>query len=144
MKNKKRRYLSLFIAVIIIVYATATTVLAAPIETRFNNTLSASSSATISSSGLLTITNQFRGFKGKTTSGEITTYIEKKSGSTWTRVSIGQPNDQWYDVVNGYMYAGSHSFQLSSRGTYRITVKFVIYGSGGAPDIITRTVTKTY
>ena len=143
MKHKNRRYISLLVAVIIIC-ATATTVLAAPIETRFNNTLSASSSATISSSGLLTITNQFRGYKGKTTSGEITTYIEKKSGSTWTRVNIGQPNNQWYDVVTGYMYAGSHSFQLSSHGTYRITVTFVIYGSGGTPDVITRTVTKTY
>ena len=48
------------------------------------------------------------------------------------------------DVVYDYMYIGSHSFQLNSHGTYRITVTYVISGTGGEPDIITRTITKTY
>ena len=72
-------------------------------------------------------------------------YVEKRTlGFFWTRVDIGQPNNQWYDVVYDYMYIGSHSFQLNSHGTYRITVTYVISGTGGEPDIITRTITKTY
>ena len=64
-------------------------------EPRFNNTVSASSTASITDSGLSTITNQFKGIKDKTTTGEITTYIEKKSGSIWDRVNIGSPDNQW-------------------------------------------------
>ena len=113
--------------------------------TRFNNTILASSVADVSSSGLLTVTNQYQGIPGKTTKGEITTYIEKKTwGLFWKRVDIGEPNNEWYDVIYNYVYAGDHTFQLPSKGTYRITVVYVISGSGGAPDTITRTIKKTY
>lgn len=37
----------------------------------------ASSVAFISDNGLLTVDNQFQGIRGKTTKGEITTYVEK-------------------------------------------------------------------
>ena len=105
----------------------------------------ASSVADVSSSGLLTVTNQYQGIPGKTTKGEITTYIEKKTwGLFWKRVDIGEPNNEWYDVIYNYVYAGDHTFQLPSKGTYRITVVYVISGSGGAPDTITRTIKKTY
>ena len=101
--------------------------------------------AAVSSSGLLTVTNQYQGISGKTTKGEITTYIEKKTwGLFWKRVDIGEPNNEWYDVIYNYVYAGDHTFQLPSKGTYRITVVYVISGSGGAPDTITRTIKKTY
>ena len=52
---------------------------ASPYETRYNNTVMASSVASISESGLLTVDNQFQGIRGKTTKGEITTYVEKKT-----------------------------------------------------------------
>lgn len=71
--------------------------------------------------------------------------IEKKTwGLFWKRVDIGEPNNEWYDVIYNYVYAGDHTFQLPSKGTYRITVVYVISGSGGAPDTITRTIKKTY
>ena len=105
----------------------------------------ASSVASISENGLLTVDNQFLGIRGKTTTGEITTYIDKRRlGLFWTRVDIGQPNNQWRDVVYDYIYNGTHTFQLSSHGTYRITVTYVISGSGGEADTITQTITKTY
>ena len=91
------------------------------------------------------IRDRFQGIRGKTTKGEITTYVEKKTlGLFWTRVDIGQPNNQWVDVVYDYLYDGTHTFQLSNHGTYRITVVYVISGSGGAADTITQTMTKTY
>ena len=127
-KTKKTTLCVLLVAVLM--FSTSMAVFAAsPYETRYNNTVTASSSVSISDSGLLT----------------ITTYVEKRTlGFFWTRVDIGQPNNQWYDVVYDYMYIGSHSFQLNSHGTYRITVTYVISGTGGEPDIITRTITKTY
>ena len=141
---RKGKHFSLLIAVIAMICTTTNTASAALIEPRFNNTVSASSTASISDSGLLTITNQFKGIKDKTTTGEITTYIEKKSGLTWDRVNIGTPDNQWCDVVNDYTYIASHTFQLNSQGTYRVTVIYVISGSGGSSDTITRTITKTY
>lgn len=110
-----------------------------------NNVISASSAATISTSGKLTITNQYYGFNGVTTKAVITTYVEKKVlGLFWTRVDINQTNNEWIDTVYEYEYSGSHSVQLGSTGTYRIVVSYVIYGSGGDADEIEKTIEKTY
>lgn len=138
-----------FLLVIVVVLSTVGSAAAAENDfidsVRFNNTVTASSVASISNSGLLTVTNRYQGIKGTTTKGEITTYVEKKVlGLFWSRVDIGQPNNQWHDVVYDYMYIGDHTFQLQSHGTYRITVIYVISGTGGEPDTITRTMTKTY
>lgn len=143
---KKRRILpSLIIAIILILSSSTSAFAVFSYEPKFNNTITANSVASISDGGLLTITNKYQGIKGTTTKGEITTYIEKKTmGFFWTRVDIGQPDNQWHDVIYNYMYIGDHTFQLASHGTYRITVIYVISGTGGDPDTITRTTTKTY
>ena len=76
---KKRRNLFIMLVVIVLVLsATVGVIVASSNGTRFNNTILASSVAAVSSSGLLTVTNQYQGIPGKTTKGEITTYIEKK------------------------------------------------------------------
>lgn len=143
---KKRKSMFCFlIAVILMITASTNAFAASQNETRYNNTVMASSVASISDSGLLTVDNQFQGIRGKTTKGEITTYVEKRTlGFFWTRVDIGQPNNQWVDVVYDYLYDGTHTFQLSNQGTYRITVVYVISGSGGDADTIRQTMTKTY
>ena len=77
----------------------------------------------------LKIYYDYTGLSGKTTKVVITTYIEKKTlGLFWSRVENGQPNNQWVDT--------SYTFQLSSTGTYRVTVTYKVYGSGGAADEI--------
>lgn len=111
----------------------------------FNNTLSARTTINISSTGKLSVVNAYHGFQNVTTRAIITTYVEKKVlGLFWTRVDIGTNDDQWVDTVNNYYYTGEHSLQLSSKGTYRVTVIFTIYGSGGAADEIKCQETKTY
>ena len=111
----------------------------------FNNVLSVSNPVTISDSGKLTVTNQYYGFDGTTTKAVITTYIEKKTlGLFWTRVDIGQTDNQWVDTVYGYENSVSHSFQLESTGTYRVVTTFVIYGTGGTADEIEKITEKTY
>lgn len=145
MFKKRRNPFILLTAVILMLSAAVGEIVASSNETCFNNTILASSVAAVSSSGLLTVTNQYQGIPGKTTKGEITTYIEKKTwGLFWKRVDIGEPNNEWYDVIYNYVYVGDHTFQLPSKGAYRITVVYVISGSGGAPDTVTRTINKTY
>lgn len=145
MFKRKTSIFCLLIAVLMMVSASTAAMAASPYEIRYNNTVMASSVASISDSGLLTVDNQFQGIRGKTTKGEITTYVEKRTlGFFWTRVDIGQPNNQWVDVVYDYLYDGTHTFQLSNQGTYRITVVYVISGSGGDADTIRQTMTKTY
>lgn len=111
----------------------------------YNNVINTDSSASISSSGMLTVTNSYSGINSVTSKAVITTYVEKKVlGIFWSRVEIGQTNDEWVDTVYNYKYSGSHSIQLSSTGTYRVNVEYVIYGSGGSADTITRQIEKNY
>lgn len=103
----------------------------------YNNTASVTTTMNISSSGKMTISYKYSGYPSTTTKAVITTYIEKKTlGLFWSRVDIGTTNDQWVDTINDYRYTGSRTYQLSSSGTYRVTVVYKIYGSGGAADEI--------
>ena len=115
------------------------------VEPYFNNTVTASNRASVSSSGELTITNSFTAGKNVFSKAIVTTYVEKKVlGLFWSRVDIGKTNDKWIDVIYECLYTGFHYFQLSDKGTYRVTTEFVVYGSGGPADTITRTATTQY
>jgi len=147
MKTKKVLF-SLVMAIILLAQCAVFPALAAnttPDLPRYNNTLTVSCKASVSSAGVITIKNKFTGISGVTTGATIETYIEKRVlGLFWSRVDIGQPNNTWVDAVSGTSYSGSHTFQLASSGTYRVTASFTIRGSGGAADEITKTVTTTY
>lgn len=111
----------------------------------YNNTNSASATMSISDSGKMTINYRYTGYSGVTTKAVITTYIEKRTlGLFWTRVDNGQTDKQWVDTVNDYRYSGSRTYQLSSTGTYRVTINYKIYGSGGSADEIECQVKDTY
>ena len=59
---------------------------------------------------------------------DITTFVEKRNLLVrWDRVDIGQPNNEWTDIRYGATNSVSHSKQLSSSGTYRVTVVFEVY-----------------
>ncbi len=120
-------------------------VCAGGISPRYNNVHYATSDMLISSSGQAEITNSFSGDPSVFTKAIITTYIEKRIlGIFWTKVDIGQTNDEWIDTIYTNVYSGTHSVQLPSTGTYRATVEYVIYGSGGSADTITKEIKKTY
>lgn len=150
-KSIRKRLLALILVCVSVftmfsVSASAVQAHAADIATPYyNNVATARSSATISSSGKLTITNSYAGMEDLTTKAVITTYVEKKVlGLFWTRVDIGTADNQWVDTIYDFMYTGSHSVQLSSEGTYRITVKYVISGTGGSADEIISEIEKEY
>lgn len=149
-RSIKTRALSLLLAFVSVltvfgVFASSKAVSAAEITPYFNNTISASTSVNLPSSGKITITNSYKGVKDVTTKAVITTYIEKRFlGIFWTRVDIGTTDNEWVDTSYNYYYTGDHSFQLESTGTYRVTVKFVISGSGGSADEIVKEIEKEY
>lgn len=104
---------------------------------RFNNVSTVTTNMGINDSGKMTITYKYFGDASITTKAVITTYIEKKFlGLFWKRVDIGTTDNKWVDTINDYMYVGSRTHQLSSSGTYRVTVVYKIYGSGGSADEI--------
>lgn len=103
----------------------------------YNNVSSATANVSINNSGKMTITYQYYGSSAVTTKAVITTYIEKKTlGLFWTRVDIGTTDDEWVDTKYDPSYNGSRTYQLSSTGTYRVTVNYKIYGTGGSADEI--------
>lgn len=146
MKNNfKKRILSFAIACILIITTGTFMVNAQEISPRYNNVDYASSNADVSSSGTLTITNKFSASNSVFSRAVITTYIERKTlGLFWSRVDIGQNNDEWVDTVYNNVYTGSHSHQLTKSGTYRTTVEYVFYGSGGAADTISKEIEVEY
>ena len=111
----------------------------------YNNTDSVSGSFSINSTGLSTINYRFYGISGTTTKAIITTYIEKRTlGFFWTRVDIGTTDNEWIDTINSYNGSKKRTFQLSKNGTYRVNIKFKIYGSGGSADEITKVYEDSY
>lgn len=134
-----RRILALVQAVLLLAGLAIPALAAGEITPYYNNTISDKSSVTIFDSGLLTIYNQHRGIQGTTAKVVVTTYIEKKVlGLFWSRVDIGQPDNQWVDTAYGDYYNSTHTHQLDSTGTYRVTAIFVVSGTGGADDEITQ------
>lgn len=116
-----------------------------PIILEYNNTKSAVTSVDINSNGKLTIINTYKGYPSITTHAKITTYVEKKViGFFWKRMDNGQTNNEWVDNIYAVSYSGAHTLQLSSKGTYRITVTYEIFGEAGSADIIPCIQTTTY
>ena len=60
---------------------------------------------------------------------ETVTYLERKVGSSWVRVNINQPNNQWEESVNACYLLKNYSFDLSVTGTYRAVTVFTVSGS---------------
>ena len=113
--------------------------------TTYNNTTNTGLTCSISSAGRLTANLLVTGIKGRTTRIQAELYVEKRFLLVfWSRVAIGYPNDLWTDSVNSYNYSNTFSTDLSSTGTYRVTVTYTVSGTGGADDIITMTQIETY
>lgn len=144
-KNIIKRVICVAVAFVMAMSTFSAFAAAQMVEPYFNNTMDVSNEASVSSSGKLTIMNSLVAYDNYFSKAIITTYVEKKVlGLFWSRVDIGQTNDKWIDVIYENVYTGFHYFQLSDKGTYKVTTEFVVYGSGGPADIITRTATTQY
>lgn len=113
--------------------------------TTYNNTNRANLYASVSSNGRLSASLSVLGIKGITTKIEVSLYVEKRIlGLFWSRVDIGCDDNVWEDSTTNYYYNNTFSCDLSSTGTYRVTVTYTVSGTGGASDVITKTDTVTY
>lgn len=140
----KRRIISMFLLTIM-VCTLALSVSAAVVQPRLNNTASTSTNFTINSSGKATISAVYNGYKDITTGAVVTSYIEKKTlGLFWSRVDIGEPDNEWVDTSSDYSDIFVHTFNLEDTGTYRATVAYEISGTGGATDVIDYEQERTY
>lgn len=138
MKKTVKKLSALLLTVCLLVVPTLSVpASAAEITPYYNNVTMASINMNIDNKGVMTIVYDYVGNPSITEKAVITTYIEKKTlGLFWTRVDIGEPDDQWVDTINNYHYNAYRKVQLSSGGTYRIKGNYKIYGNGGAPDVI--------
>lgn len=145
----KRRLISLILLVVIL-SGLAITTAAAVIENDtvmpcYNNTASTSTNFTIGTTGKATISAVYNAYQSRFTSATITSYIEKRTlGIFWTKVDIGEPNNEWVDTSTDYADAFGHEFWLEDKGTYRATVVYEISGTGGATDVIDYEQERTY
>ena len=112
-KHTLKKLLSLILAnvlLLLIVFVPAKAAVQDEIAPCYNNVVSVSSVASVSSTGVLKVTNSYNGDSSVTSKAVITTYIEKRTlGIFWSRVDIGQTNDEWVDTIYNYKYSGSHS-----------------------------------
>ena len=98
------------------------------VEPRYNNATTASVTLGISSTGKATITVTLTG-KPSMERAFITTYLEKKVGTSWERVDIGSTSNSWRFVTTDRYAQKTYTTTLSSRGQYRAVASFNLYGS---------------
>lgn len=134
-----KKFIAFFLGLAVL-FAATTTAYASDIQPCSNNVDRVRTTLIISDSGVATVKNIYYGIKGITQSAKIVTKIQKKVGVIWVTVSDGS----WTDNSTATSYSKSHSVQLSSKGTYRAHVVFIISGSGGSDDKITKNSENTY
>ena len=102
------------------------------------------STASITSGGLLSITNYYTINSSAFTSAKISTYVERKIlGLFWVKVDNGQPNKTWVANTTAKSYQKEYTLQLSQTGNYRVTVEYIFYGNNGT-ETVTRQPTASY
>lgn len=106
----------------------------------YNNTMQTTTNFNISETGLASVNLKYIGHPAKATGATITCSVEKSTSTGWVTVS----GASWNDEVTGFTNTVQHTVQLTSRGTYRMVYEYEIRGTGGAADIISDTIQKTY
>lgn len=128
-----KRKLTLSLAIIFVLLAMLPcSVLANGITPYYNNTSDTTTAFDITDAGQAIVYVDYTGYSGVTTSATIEIKIEKRTLLFF-----------WNDVitetlsVDGYRYDNELYYQLSDTGTYRCTVEYTIYGTGGSADVVT-------
>lgn len=141
--KKSKRILAVVLSLVLMFACCPIAVSADGAVPYLNNTLSTSTGFTISSSGVATINVGYAGIPGITTGAKISSYIERKSGSSWIRVPNGTSYNIWVDTPSASSFNKEHSTTVTIRGEYRAVVTYNIYGSRPT-DVVDETIYKTY
>ncbi|MBQ7352393.1 MAG: hypothetical protein IJW54_00130 [Clostridia bacterium] len=106
----------------------------------YNNTASTEIVFVIDENGVASVSYTCIGYRGIVSSIKTEIQIQKKVGTSWADVE----GASWIDESSVYFCTNTHDYQLSETGTYKAVVTFTVSGSGGAADVITREIEKTY
>ena len=98
------------------------------VEPLWENANSANVSLSISSTGYATVNVGFMG-SYILKSATVTTFLEKRVGSSWVRVELPTPHDAWIDTTTWFDLSKTHGVQLDSKGEYRVTARFIWTGN---------------
>lgn len=116
-----------------------------PIVPYMNNANRYQHTFAVSSSGEAMVKVDYVGKESAFTSITVETYIQKKTlGLFWTKVDNGEANNTWVDTSTALSGTFTHSLQLENTGEYRAVFKITFSGTGGADDVIEKTLTYTY
>jgi putative cell wall-binding protein len=128
-----KRNISLILALVIIfIFVFQTFAFANDASTYNNNTLSTSTSFTISSAGKAVVYYEYFGYTGIATGARIEIILEKRSFLLfWNEVLTDTI------TVSGENCADALVCHLTEKGTYRCTVTYTVSGTAGADDVIT-------
>ncbi len=132
------------VLVLAVIFALSSPVYAATpptIQPQYTNVQDATLALSISNSGLATVKMTVLG-KSSLTKTDVILYLEKKVGSTWTRVDIGTTGDVWEYSTTSRTFIKSYTHQLSSGGQYRAVAEFTFTAT--TVEEVTKTATATY
>ena len=133
-----KKAISIILTVLSIVSILGITVVA--VEPRWNNAASATASLVINDSGVADAAFSCIGISNVTTRIVAETKLERKWGIFWLDVD----GAEWTDTTTKSYLSAGHTIQLSKTGTYRMTTKLTVSGTGGSNDTITVTSEDTY
>ena len=106
----------------------------------YNNTNIATADFTINSTGYAKVVLGYSGTPNITTNATVNCKIEKRTLFWWSDVD----GAEWTDYLEGSSSSIQYAIQLTKSGKYRMTYEITVYGSGGAPDVITGEIEKEY
>ena len=98
------------------------------VNPRYINTSQAGISLVITEDGLAEWTIMCFG-EPNCTGIDAVTYIERKMGTVWVRMSVNHPTKEYYYSVTGQELAATYQKQLTYAGEYRAIVEFTIHGT---------------
>lgn len=98
------------------------------VNPRYINTSQAGISLVITEDGLAEWTIMCFGLSN-CTGIDAVTYLERKMGTVWIKMSIDYPITDYHYSVTGRELISTYQMQLTYAGEYRATVKFTIHGT---------------
>ena len=135
----RKKLCLLFVLIFIFSSVVPNSVFASNVMPRNNNTLSTNTIFTIFDDGDAAVAMHLEGYPGITTGATISIKIEKRNLLVFWKDIVEETI-----IVNDYYYFDELHYQLEKTGTYRCTVTYTVYGTGGEADVITSELTDTY
>lgn len=133
-----KRIISIVVGITILILAAYPV---SAVEPRYTNVCDVTLMFSIMESGLAEVGIYVQGDAALTQSN-VTIYLEREVGASWSRVSIGTENNVWEYSTTNREFTKSFNMQLRRTGTYRAVAVFTF--NGVTIETITRTAVDTY